>query len=332
MLGDLGVMYFIYRLVSDIDGDNEKARKNSLLFFLCPFVIFISSIWGMFDSIPILFTIISMWLLLKGRLYLSSFFLGMGTYFKVVPIIYLPILAIYIIKRRGFSKAIVYSIIAIIIPIMFTLIPVGLFRWDVSKAFVTVLSQTERTGDSLVYWNLRPLLNDLSPSLFPNESLDSFFSFPLIRYLWILGLLLCYFSFFQSKISSHVNSSDEQVSSDLQILAKWFIFVTISFLLTRTFVPEQFVLYLLPAMVIMSNPMSIHKYYKRIWILGLAFVFVNFYPFAFAYLINANFWSAFSFLATTQPFSTLRYATRFMIAVLFDFHLLKFLLDMVKKT
>lgn len=328
ILGDLAVTYMIFLLTLNYTHDIEKARRNSLIFFLCPFVIFISSVWGMFDSLPILFTLISVLLLLSDKLHWSAFSLGLGIYLKIIPIIYLPIQLFFINKQRGAREAIIYLLISGVVPFVFTLTPVILFGWGVSEAMVTVLSQTQRTGGVLTYWNLNALLNDLFPHVFSGELLNSFFSFPPIRYLWVLGLIVGYLLYY--RLQTRLPDEPTQ-TENLDLLLKGFSFATIGFLLTRAFVPEQFVLYLLPMMVLLSNPVSIRGYYKRIWVLALIFAFVNIYPFAFAYLINANFWDTFSYLATTQPFSTLRYVARFMIAVLFDFYLIKLLFKMVKK-
>lgn len=328
ILGDLAVTYIIFLLTLNYTHDIRKARRNSLMFFLCPFVIFISSVWGMFDSIPVLFTLISILLLLSGKLHWSAFSLGIGIYFKVVPIIYLPIQLFFINKKRGVKETIIYLLISGVVPFVLTLVPVIMFGWGVSEAVVTVFSQTQRTGEVLTYWNLSALLNNLFPNFFSSELLNSFFSFPPIRYLWILGLGAGYLLYYrlQKRLSNESTRTDS-----LNLLLKGFSLATIGFLLTRTFVPEQFVLYLLPTMVMLSNPVSILRCYKRVWILALVFALVNIYPFAFAYLIKADFWNTFSYLATTQPFSTLRYAARFAIAVFFDCYLIKILLKMVEK-
>ena len=87
ILGDLATTYIIFLLTLNFTHDIEKAKRNSLIFFLCPFVIFISSIWGMFDAIPVSFTIFSIFLLLLGKIYWSALSLGLGIYFKVIPIL-----------------------------------------------------------------------------------------------------------------------------------------------------------------------------------------------------------------------------------------------------
>jgi hypothetical protein len=202
-----------------------------------------------------------------------------------------------------------------------TVIPVIFFGWSFTAVAATVFSQTQRAGDVLTYWNLSVLLNALFPKFITSEALDSLFSFPLVRYMWILGLLGGYLLYF--KLQEQENPVEDH---NINLLLIGFLLTTICFLLTRTFIPEQFSLYLLPPIVILSSHMPILKYYNRLWIIALTFAFINNYPFVFAYLINPNLWQTFRYLATTPPFSTIRYIARFIIALLFDHYLIKILL------
>jgi len=324
ILADLATAYVIYLLIVNSRGSVEKAEKASLIFFLCPFVVFMSSVWGMFDSIPIFFTLLSLLLILSDKTRWSAISLGFGIYFKVMPIIYLPIQLFFVSRKKGLKETITYLLIALAVPFLLTLIPLVFYRWPVSETAVTVLSQTSKAGEGLSYWNIGSLLKEALPNMITQESLNSFFAFPLIRYLWILGLMSGYLLYYEYQRNVTRNQAE-----NLDLLLKGFSITTIGFLLTRTFIPEQFVLYLLSTIVMLSSK-SIQTYFKHVWIITLAFVFANVYPFAFAYLVNMNFWTVFNYLATTQPFSTLRYAMRFIIAVLFDYILLRLILRMVR--
>ena len=122
--GDLIAAYILYRLALEYTNDKGKAEKFSLVFFLCPFVIFISSVWGMFDSIPILFTLISILLLLYEKPYWSALSLGLGILFKVIPVIYLPVQLLFLRKKRGTRDAVLYLSIAMVVPFILALTPI----------------------------------------------------------------------------------------------------------------------------------------------------------------------------------------------------------------
>jgi hypothetical protein len=208
------------------------------------------------------------------------------------------------------------------------MIPLIYFGWETSKAAITIFSQTQKTGEILTYWNLGALLNALFPQNFSDETLNEVFSFPLVRYLWILGLMVGYLLY--HKLQKNLLDDFPSFCS-LDPLLRGYLFATIGFLLTRTFIPEQFVIYLAPLVIVQTkSPKFKGKLgWRHIWILALAFAFVNLYPFAFAYLINPESWYIFNYLAFTQPYSNIRYFARFAIAVIFDLMLMKILSEMV---
>ncbi|MEM2463640.1 MAG: glycosyltransferase 87 family protein [Candidatus Bathyarchaeia archaeon] len=325
ILGDLASAHLIYSLTLTIFGDVKKARAASLAFFLCPFVILISSVWGMFDSIPLAFTLASATLLLSDKPLWSGFYLGMGIYMKVVPIIYLPIHMLYLNSKKGLKEALTHFLIVLAVPFVFTMVPLILFGWETSKAAITIFSQTQRTGEVLTYWNLSALLNELFPKNFSNEILHEVFSFPLVRYFWVLGLMTGYLMYHNLQKSS-------SGFHDLSLLLSGYLFTTISFLLTRTFIPEQFTLYLAPLIVVQagnSKPKKMAGWW-HVWVLTLIFVFINLYPFAFAYLISPDLWYTFSYWAFTKPYSIVRNSARFVLAVVFDLFLVKILYGTVR--
>ena len=325
--GDLIAAYILYRLALEYTNDKGKAEKFSLVFFLCPFVIFISSVWGMFDSIPILFTLISILLLLYEKPYWSALSLGLGILFKVIPVIYLPVQLLFLRKKRGTRGAVLYLSIAMVVPFILALTPIIIYGWEISEATVTVFSQTQRRGGSLTYWNIAALLKSLFPNILSVEALNSLFSFPPIRYLWILGLIAAYLLYEERTTEIHL---DARVDS-LRALVEGFSFATIGFLLTRPFIPEQFILYLLPFLIILSASNLPKKYYRLTWVFALVFALVNFYPFVFAYLMDIEFWNIFNYLINTSPFSTVRYVMQFAVAIAFDCFLVKLLFNMREK-
>jgi len=325
-LGDLASTYLFYLLTLTATGDIKKARLNTLTFFLCPFIILVSSVWGMFDSIPLAFTPASMLLLLSDKPFLSGLCLGIGIYIKIVPIIYIPIHALYLNSKKGVKGALTHLLTTLLVPFILTMVPLVLFGWETSKAAITIFSQTQKTGEVLTYWNLSVLLNDLFPETFSRETLNEVFSFPLVRYFWVLGLIVGYLLY-------HKLQRNSSELHDLNLLLKGYLFATIGFLLTRTFIPEQFVLYLAPLIVVQAGNLPSKRTWgwMHVWVLALTFTFINLYPFAFAYLVNPNLWYIFSYWAFTKPYSSVRYFARFITAVAFDLLLVKILSEMVEK-
>ncbi|MEM3087528.1 MAG: hypothetical protein QXP20_00155, partial [Candidatus Bathyarchaeia archaeon] len=90
VLASIGVGYILYRLLTKVTGSSSKASAAVLLWFLNPYVIWINSIWGMFDVFPTLCTLLSVEHFFNKQYDRSAVFLGMGIGFKMYPIILIP--------------------------------------------------------------------------------------------------------------------------------------------------------------------------------------------------------------------------------------------------
>ncbi len=110
ILSDMLSAWMLYRLARHYGLGDGRSALLSLLFLLNPLTIFISAVWGMFDSIAVLFTLTSFYLLLKGRIMVSGFFLGLGAAAKIFPIFLLIPLAIYLrkFKEQGWRRISTY--------------------------------------------------------------------------------------------------------------------------------------------------------------------------------------------------------------------------------
>jgi Gpi18-like mannosyltransferase len=81
-------------------GDQRKAQSAvTWLWLFNPYVILISAVWGQFDSIPTMFSLLSILFSIKGKPNLSGFLLALGCLAKVFPVVYLPLVSLYHWKR-----------------------------------------------------------------------------------------------------------------------------------------------------------------------------------------------------------------------------------------
>jgi len=99
ILADTGIGYLIWLL----GGKSRRMVKLSLLgWMLNPYAITISAVWGEFDSIAILFLLLSIYYMTKNRISWSGFWLGLGAATKIFPGLILPGLLIFLLfNRRG---------------------------------------------------------------------------------------------------------------------------------------------------------------------------------------------------------------------------------------
>jgi hypothetical protein len=107
LISDVVVGYIIYRFISERTGDKKKATYGFALWFLCPLVIYVSAVHGMFDSIYVMFMVLSVYSLYKGHDFLAGVSLSVAVLLKVFPIYIIFVLIAYIFtKHRGDMRTI----------------------------------------------------------------------------------------------------------------------------------------------------------------------------------------------------------------------------------
>ncbi len=104
---DLIAGYLLYWIVLNRTDDPRKAVIGFGLWFLCPFVIAVSSVGGMFDSLTAILTMLCIIFLMKDRYLLAGMMLGTATILKLFPGLLLFVLVAYVfLKNRNNGLAI----------------------------------------------------------------------------------------------------------------------------------------------------------------------------------------------------------------------------------
>ncbi|GBC70717.1 hypothetical protein HRbin02_00485 [Candidatus Calditenuaceae archaeon HR02] len=128
----------------------EDAYKLATLYLLNPLTIFVSSIWGMFDAIPALFTLLALYLLLSGLESAAGASLGLATSFKIYPVIFLPSILLVQVKKHGLKCAITN----LLLPFAWILLIVSLpFLGDLPSYLEKLLYHRSNVGQ-FTYWTL----------------------------------------------------------------------------------------------------------------------------------------------------------------------------------
>jgi hypothetical protein len=111
IIGDIMMSYAVYWFVKDRTGDKKKAIVAFMLCFLCPLVIFESSVHGMMDIYSALMAFLSLIFISKGRYFLGGLTWSTAVFIKIFPGLLLPIFIAFIIrKHKGDIKAILVRI------------------------------------------------------------------------------------------------------------------------------------------------------------------------------------------------------------------------------
>lgn len=107
---DALLAFLIYRIVSRRFGLPSRAVLAFSAFFLNPYTIWISSVWGMFDALPTYFLLLAVLCMIDNRLELSGIFFGIACGLKYYPLLPLVVLIVglgLVSNRRKLQKLLI---------------------------------------------------------------------------------------------------------------------------------------------------------------------------------------------------------------------------------
>jgi len=217
IVSDVLVGYLLYRYLERRGSD--KASFVMKVWLFSPFNIIVSALWGMFDSIAVLFVLLA--LSVRPGAY-RGFWSGVATFAKSIPVIYaIPL-------SRG-PNPLRNLALAVGVPVVATLGIVWLMGWPFS-AFGTTMQSTLATGrQSLSAWEVMFYLNSLG--WIPNSAIDFYYQWG--GYIWIAGVALA------TVLSYKWFGFDTERG-----LIHSMLLTTVTFLVLRGQVNEQYALYL----------------------------------------------------------------------------------------
>ena len=152
VLADLFVTALIFRVFRRWGKSKPIATFWALLYALNPISVLVSAYHGQFDSIPALMLLLS-WYIWQFRRYVkrSAAFLGLAILDKTWPAIFLPVIFIRLPDHR---RRIIYTIISLGIPILFSTAYVLIYNSDPVPMLRRALTHSGVPG----YWGLSVLL------------------------------------------------------------------------------------------------------------------------------------------------------------------------------
>jgi hypothetical protein len=223
IVGDVGLAYLLY---SYVFARNPRQSIFVLSFWLLsPFMIIISGIWGMFDSIAMAFIMISV--MSKSHMK-SAFWTGVAILAKSVPSIYaIPTT----IKRAHDSFGL---LISVGLPAVVSLATFTVIGWPISTINSDLLSAAGRGGESLSVWDSFFYLNYLGILRPSNPDV-----YRILGFFWIPAVLVFTFVAFRRF----------RFETDYGLIQS-LIVITLAFLIFKARVTEQYAIYLLALSVI----------------------------------------------------------------------------------
>jgi Gpi18-like mannosyltransferase len=110
ILSDLVIGFLIYLLVGQ-RVDKTKGLLASIMWLFNPYIIYIGSMWGMNDSLCVVFIVASLYLLTREKLLLSSIMLGLAISTKQYAVLVVPFLALTVAKKYDTKKGLAFLLI-----------------------------------------------------------------------------------------------------------------------------------------------------------------------------------------------------------------------------
>lgn len=140
----------IYRIASKLGCPEGKSLLVTSVWLFNPITFFISSIWGMFDSIAALFMLAGLNYVLDGRYWRAGIMIGLGASVKLLPALIIPSTATYLLKSRrlGVKEIIIKMVVVpfmvfVLVSLPFLSTPIHYMRH--------ILQHAESVG-SFTYW------------------------------------------------------------------------------------------------------------------------------------------------------------------------------------
>lgn len=194
IVSDILVSVLIFLRSKQCSSDESRALLSAVAWLFNPFVIYVSSMQGMFDSICIFFLLLSVYLLEKDRFFLGGIWFGLAMLTKQYA--YLPFLPLILVllKRGRYRGAIMFSIASSLLFAVFSL-PFLVTTPSQYIASITVASRLETSlptryqrFDGFFFSGIWYLLDKAS-----HLSSDAFYSYkPALLCSMLLLMVLCY--------------------------------------------------------------------------------------------------------------------------------------------
>ncbi|MDD1775835.1 MAG: glycosyltransferase [Candidatus Methanomethylicus sp.] len=271
IFGDIVSAVITSRLVG------KTASKSVLIFWLFnPLMIILSAVWGMFDSMAVMLSLASLSYFIKGRSAASGSFIGLGAVLKLIPVIYMPILLLYSKSRIKFA-ALFTIIVSLIILAPFLLLgwsPIG-FLFSMASQAVNI-REAPAVGGLTIFSLFEPIFM-IFPERVPPIILTG------LSFLWVPALGAFYLKLYWPVLKGlpgtllHRNANGSAKKVSLRGILRLLIISNLIFLLTRPWISEGTVLYLISLMLI--DIVLFHrereKLFTAIWVLALMFLIAN---------------------------------------------------------
>ncbi|MFQ5710322.1 MAG: hypothetical protein ACE5GD_00940 [Candidatus Geothermarchaeales archaeon] len=288
LIGDLIIFYAIYRIAFLLYGDDRKSLVAASVYFLNPYVIWMAGIIGPGEQLMSGFLLLSILYLLEQRSVPSAICLGLATFFRYIPILFLPVFVGYLRRNRGSSQSFrflkVYFVSSSFLLLPYLPILISLYGASGSALIGYIQNFMGPTEIGLVpYARFLPTLFDVTA-----------FTYNFTGILATLGLYDVLFNFFSFKvfliffILATVFMFRRGFSS-IQLINREVVVTFSLFMILIPLLQHHYLLWLLPFAVLSSYIFrDLPKYYPVA--LSMAFILIDpILPLSFLHYLDSTF-------------------------------------------
>ncbi len=186
ILAQIALAFFAGKFVEPRFGV-RTARKVFWIILGWSFFIYVGAIWGQINALSAMLTFAAFYAVTSDRGTPGAVLLGLAIALKTYPIVTLPAFFVFVFKNKGKREAGKFTILAIVVPLLFTLAVFAIFQWDITYFLRTIFYSTP-------VFESNPLLQNIGAMNFWSFiALQGIDLVPLwqLRLLWIPLLAAC---------------------------------------------------------------------------------------------------------------------------------------------
>ncbi len=323
IISDLLIAYMLYRILFE-NGKERYALFIALFYLLNPLSIFTSSVYGTFDSVSILFSLLGFYHFLRKRYGLSGLELGVGFGIKYQPVVLVPVFLLFMWKeaRREIPK----FLLCFGVPAALSIIFPTIIYYDPLTHYWTF-------GLFTANFAVSKFLRDISQMLDPNLTYRAYLLrcgfFEILIYSSLIevatfGSLFLLFVF----LVWHKRLFERYSKSRFEYLTACSVAVYMIFYLSYGRINVYYTLWAMPFLLILFSFRELNRF------LLLTFNFLplaqNFSRDSIFYYLNGNYtYSAYFFSGMVQPYGV-GYATSVATGFLFSLSCILIFLSLFK--
>jgi len=154
VLADIAATCLLYNFALELKHSKALAETSAIIYFLNPYLIWISSAWGMFDSLPALFSLTSLVLLHHRKLKSSAISLSVATAYKLYPLLFIAPILLFLGRQNRQLRQIIAYVLVYFAALLVLFLPSLSTMFAMLHGLLTGAPDVGRSGFGLTYWSI----------------------------------------------------------------------------------------------------------------------------------------------------------------------------------